>query len=104
MIPLLVIGLLWLSLTGVLCLLIGRAIRTADRHDEEQAERLWATRHPGPPPGQRRGGRVQATIWAPFPDELLRRPGIPRAGGRSPILLDVPEWNDPPPERPRRQD
>jgi hypothetical protein len=104
MIPLLVIGLLWLSATAVLCLLIGRAIRAADRHDEEQAERLWATQHVPPPPGQVGGGRPQATIWAPYPDELLRPPGIPRAGGRSPILLDVPEWDDLPPDVPRRRD
>jgi hypothetical protein len=31
------IGLLWLAFTGVLCLVVGRAIRVADREDEEGA-------------------------------------------------------------------
>jgi hypothetical protein len=104
MIPLLVIGLLWLSVTGVLCLLIGRAIRTADRHDEELAQRTWAAQHAGAPARRIGRGRAGATTWAPYPDELLRPPGIPRAGGRTPILLDVPEWNDLPPDLPRRGD
>ena len=101
MIPLLIIGLVWLSVTAVLCLVIGRAIRTADQHDEEQAERAWVAQHAGPRPGQVGGGRAQATIWAPYPEELLRRPGIPRAGGRSPMMLPPEDWDVRPPGAPR---
>lgn len=45
MTALLIIGLAWLAVTAVMCVLIGRAIRNADAHDEEQAEREAATQN-----------------------------------------------------------
>jgi hypothetical protein len=100
MIPLLIIGLAWLSVAAVLSVLIGRAIRYADRQDEKRAEQEWAARHAGSP-GPFRGGRTRATIWVPYPDELLRPPGISRAGGRSPLLLPQEGGDDVPPDMPR---
>jgi hypothetical protein len=101
MIPLLIIGLVWLSVTAVLCLGIGRAIRHADRQDAKRAEQAWATPHAGSRPGRTGGGRGQATIWAPYPDELLRPPGISHAGGRTPLLFRLQDWDDLPPDMPQ---
>jgi hypothetical protein len=104
MLPLLIIGLLWLSVTAVLCLLIGRAIRNADRHDEELARREWSARLDAPRPGRARGGRAHVTVWAPLPSELLRRPGISRAGGRSPMVFGAQDPDTATPHERRRPD
>jgi hypothetical protein len=45
MTALLIIGLAWLAVTAVMCVLIGRAIRNADAHDEQRAEREAAMRN-----------------------------------------------------------
>ena len=45
----LVLGLIWVGLTAVLCVLVGRAIRAADRSDEagSRAARRSRSRTPG---------------------------------------------------------
>ena len=104
MIPLLIIGLVWLSVTAMMCVLIGRAIRHADQEDEVRAERTWAAHTAGSRRVPRSGGPTQGTVWAPYPDHLLRTTGISRAGGRSPLLLRPLDWDDLPPDMAPRHD
>jgi len=100
MLPLLIIGLLWLSVTAVLCLLIGRAIRDADRHEEELTQRAWAARRGALHPGRGLRERRQATPWAPASEQVLRPGGIPRAGGRSRLVFRSPDSDAPPTDVP----
>ncbi|SNR76889.1 hypothetical protein [Blastococcus mobilis] len=114
MIPLLIIGLVWLSLTAVMCILIGRAIRNADVHDEEQAQRDWATQGARRLPESVAGGREQSTFCPPAlvdPLDLSELSGDPgrRSAGRPrrssaavPPAVPRPRRHDGPgrPERP----
>jgi hypothetical protein len=102
--PVLIIGLLWLSVGAVLCLLIGRAIRHADRHEEKLARRAATARLGAPQPGRGRDRRGQVTVLAPLPEDLLRRPGIPRAGGRSPMVFRPQDSDAATPDGPHRPD
>ncbi|MFQ1003417.1 hypothetical protein [Modestobacter sp. SSW1-42] len=63
----LVLGLIWLGLTGVLCIVVGRAIRAADRTDDvgSRAARRSRSRTTG---GS--AGAVPAADPAPSVDEL----------------------------------
>ncbi|WP_138733287.1 hypothetical protein [Modestobacter excelsi] len=77
-----VIGLLWLVSTGVLCLVIGRAIRAADRQDDEGARAAQRSR-------SRAGGASTRTLPArpPSPDvdeleQWFRTSPWPPAGPR----------------------
>jgi hypothetical protein len=104
MFPLLVIGLVWLLLTAVMCVLIGRAIRNADVHDEEQAQREWAMQGGRRFPDAILGGRAPGSVCtldrttlddtmldytaldhtALDGTELLDPPGLPDEGRRGP--------------------
>jgi hypothetical protein len=84
MFPLLMIALVWLSLTAGMCVLIGRAIRNADVHDEEQAQREWATQGGRRLPETVAGRRAQSTVCAPDRADLLDFPEFPGDRGRRP--------------------
>ncbi len=108
MIRVLVIGLLWLSCTGVMCLLIGRAIRSADVHDEHQAQSSAVGRRTGSVAWPVAGGEAQATLCAPDLDSLV---GLPELGGaddgrRGPYSEPAPDfpWPERHPDRPRGTD
>jgi len=64
-----VIGLLWVAATGVLAVVIGRAIRHADR-EEERAQ--GASLRTTPAPRRRAGGAVPGTLVPPALDDLGR--------------------------------
>jgi hypothetical protein len=86
MFPLLIIGLVWLLLTAVMCVLIGRAIRNADVHDEEQAQREWADAGRARVPDAILGGRAPGSLCTLHLPEL-DFPEFPGDGRRGPTAL-----------------
>jgi len=68
----LMIGLAWLAVTALPCVLIGRAIRAADARDEELAA-LARAKLPLTPQNSTRGLSSRRTIMPPFDDGDQRR-------------------------------
>jgi hypothetical protein len=106
MIRVLIIGLLWLSFTGAMCVLIGRAIRSADLHDAEQARHLRAGQWTRWIPGPVAGGEARATLYAPDLAQLFKlseagtdEDALPGAHPE-PAPRDFP-WPERHPDRPR---
>lgn len=114
MVAVLVIGLIWLSVTAVMFVLIARAIGHADAQDEEVAQRDRVAHRPHPQPRALDGGGARAPtpglrtsemldVWWSFDDVFPRPPGgglpppYPEPGDRAPD--DFP-WPPRHPDRP----
>jgi hypothetical protein len=78
MVQMLIVGLVWLSLTAVLCLVIGRALRTGDVREEERVRANTAAVTPaelgaGSPGRLQEAGSFTPDLSHPVDDEEISR-------------------------------
>jgi hypothetical protein len=71
MVQMLIVGLVWLALTAVLCLVIGRALRTGDQSEEQHARETLMALPPADLFARSSGGAAEAGFFAPEPGRPL---------------------------------
>ncbi len=104
MVQMLIVGLVWLSLTAALCLMIGRALRTADQHEEQRAQERAVEATQAEMIGRALGGATDASWFAPDlthpldDDELVRWGELWR--WEDELRRGVDEWRGEPGARP----
>lgn len=114
MVQMLIVGLVWLALTAVLCLVIGRALRTGDVHEERRSRTELMSLPAADLFVRSPGGFVDEVSFAPEPgrplvdDEELHRWGE-LWRWEDELRRSVDQWcgdvdEDGPPGERRRQD
>lgn len=80
MVQMLIVGLVWLALTAVLCLVIGRALRTGDVREERRSRESLVALPPAGMIARSHGGLTEPGTFAPEPGSPLGDDELDRWG------------------------